>query len=238
VSEKRLPPIRDVVPFSTKNRVSTFRRLEVDFEGTALEQAIAERGKAEIQDAQASPADIQESSPPAVEATSDTPASVNVLQIESLPTGGTQPPLTQVERSSPTPITALPTKKQPLPVQAKAPAQPRPEADGASFEQFKRVYSRLISDGALRILQLVHSYSVGIGRASCIMTLDEITQILGLSRRQVSRIINDLEKSGFLYVPATYNTPTRKGLEMVFYTNPLDEKPATNRRFYYRDEED
>lgn len=40
---KEQPPIREVVPFKNKNRPSTFRKLNITFAGTALEQAIAQR---------------------------------------------------------------------------------------------------------------------------------------------------------------------------------------------------
>lgn len=41
------PPVRDVIPFKANNRPSTFRRLKLDFAGTALEQALAEKEIAE-----------------------------------------------------------------------------------------------------------------------------------------------------------------------------------------------
>lgn len=45
--EQSPPPLREVTPYKPGKRQSTFRRLNVDFAGTALEQALEERNRAE-----------------------------------------------------------------------------------------------------------------------------------------------------------------------------------------------
>ncbi len=42
------PPVRDVVPYKHGKRQSTFRKLNIDFSGTALEQAIALQAQASV----------------------------------------------------------------------------------------------------------------------------------------------------------------------------------------------
>ena len=42
------PPVRDVVPYKQGKRQSTFRKLNIDFSGTALEQAIALQEQASL----------------------------------------------------------------------------------------------------------------------------------------------------------------------------------------------
>ena len=42
MSKEQSPPVRNVVPYKPGKRISTFRRLNLDFAGTALEQALAE----------------------------------------------------------------------------------------------------------------------------------------------------------------------------------------------------
>ena len=49
------PPVRDVIPFKASKRPSTFRRLKLDFTGTALEQALAEKEIAEREEANSNP---------------------------------------------------------------------------------------------------------------------------------------------------------------------------------------
>lgn len=61
------PPVRDVVPYKPGKRVSTFRRLKIDFAGTALEQALAQRDQSSsvasnISDINGGSADILNSS--------------------------------------------------------------------------------------------------------------------------------------------------------------------------------
>ncbi|HLM54868.1 MAG TPA: hypothetical protein VK422_01990, partial [Pyrinomonadaceae bacterium] len=51
---KEFPPVREVVPFKAGKRQSTFRKLNLDFSGTALEEALArqeQQGEAEDQEA-------------------------------------------------------------------------------------------------------------------------------------------------------------------------------------------
>ncbi|HXG64285.1 MAG TPA: hypothetical protein VNO70_04200 [Blastocatellia bacterium] len=47
MSKEQLPPVREVKSFKPGKRVSTFRRLNIDFAGTALEQALAEKERLE-----------------------------------------------------------------------------------------------------------------------------------------------------------------------------------------------
>lgn len=47
MSKEQSPPVREVVPFKSGKRQSTFRRINIDFAGTALEQALAEKDRLE-----------------------------------------------------------------------------------------------------------------------------------------------------------------------------------------------
>ena len=50
---KESPPVREVVPFKPGKRQSTFRKLNLDFAGTALEEALARQQQQEVSDEKA-----------------------------------------------------------------------------------------------------------------------------------------------------------------------------------------
>ncbi len=45
------PRVREIIPYKSGKRPSTFRKLNIDFAGTALEQALAQREQANLNDA-------------------------------------------------------------------------------------------------------------------------------------------------------------------------------------------
>lgn len=128
---KESPPVREVVPFKPGKRQSTFRKLNLDFAGTALEEALALRQQQEEVRAQI----ISEVTPltPVIGVRDDTEKAEPPVDSPSLLT-----PLTPV--TSDTPVTGVKRKEKKLP----PPSEGR--QDAAPTRDFTRAANSIVRD--------------------------------------------------------------------------------------------
>lgn len=107
---------------------------------------------------------------------------------------------------------------------------------GAEFEKHFGDWRPFLTQGQISILEALFDMTHAQGNTDCFTSNARLAAAAGISARQTSHILNDLERLGFIARLETFNTRTKKGTILrLFLTRQMTPLNVT-RRYHLVDE--
>jgi DNA-binding MarR family transcriptional regulator len=107
---------------------------------------------------------------------------------------------------------------------------------GAEFEKHFGDWRPFLTQGQISVLEALFDMTHALGHSDCFTSNARLATAAGISARQTSNILNDLERFGFIVRLETFNTRTKKGTILrLFLTRQMTPMNVT-RRYHLIDE--
>jgi hypothetical protein len=107
---------------------------------------------------------------------------------------------------------------------------------GADFERYFGEWKPFLTYGQISVLEALFDMTHAQEQAECFTSNAKIARAAGISARQTSAILKDLEHFGFIARLETFNTRTKKGTVFHLYLT-RQPTPASVKRVYHLEDE-
>jgi hypothetical protein len=107
---------------------------------------------------------------------------------------------------------------------------------GADFERHFGEWKPFLTQGQISVLEALFDMTYARDQAECFTSNAKVAQAAGISIRQTSAILKDLERFGFIARLETFNTRTRKGTIFRLYLT-RQATPVSGKRVYHLEDE-
>lgn len=145
-------------------------------------------------------------------------------------------PEPHIEHLSPTPIgdEACLTERNETGAINNSPNRRSPR--GAGFERYFGEWKPFLTQGQISVLEALFDMTHAQEQAECFTSNAKIARAAGISARQTSAILKDLERFGFIARLETFNTRTKKGT--IFHLHLTRQAtPVSVKRVYHLEDE-
>lgn len=111
-------------------------------------------------------------------------------------------------------------------------ATPPPTAGvfDAHFGQWKP----FLSEAQMCVLEALYNMTHAKGVSECLTSMPKLAAAAGVSERQTYNVVKELERTGFIERPETFNTPTKKGTVFRLLLSRRT-TPGPERRYHFGD---
>lgn len=137
-----------------------------------------------------------------------------------------------------------PDEPAPAAVRETAPASevvPRAEAGEATpllvagvFDAHFGPWRPFLSEAQMCVLEALYNMTHAKGVSECMTSMSKLAAAAGVSERQTYNVVKELERTGFIERPETFNTPTKKGTVFRLHLTRRT-TPGPERRYYFGD---
>ena len=91
-----------------------------------------------------------------------------------------------------------------------------------------------LSEAQMCVLEALYNMTHARGVGECLTSMPRLAGAAGISERQTYNVVKELERTGFIERPETFNTPTKKGtIFRLFLTRRTT--PGAKRRYHFGD---
>lgn len=111
-------------------------------------------------------------------------------------------------------------------------AMPPPVAEvfDAHFGQWRP----FLSEAQMCVLEALYNMTHAKGISECLTSMPKLAAASGVSERQTYNVVKELERTGFIERPETFNTPTKKGTVFRLLLSRRT-TPSPTRRYHFGD---
>jgi DNA-binding MarR family transcriptional regulator len=107
---------------------------------------------------------------------------------------------------------------------------------GAEFEKHFGDWRPFLTQGQISVLEALFDLTHAQGNSDCFTSNARLAATAGISSRQTSHILNDLERFGFIARLETFNTRTKKGTVLRLFLTRQMAPLSVTRRYHLIDE--
>lgn len=136
------------------------------------------------------------------------------------------------EAASPTTQEAVPVLEVVAPQAEVEEVMPPPVAGvfDAHFGQWRP----FLSEAQMCVLEALYNMTHAKGVSECLTSMPKLAAAAGVSERQTYNVVKELERTGFIERPETFNTPTKKGTVFRLLLSRRT-TPGPERRYHFGD---
>lgn len=118
---------------------------------------------------------------------------------------------------------------------------PRAEAGEATTPPVTGVFDAhfgqwrpFLSEAQMCVLEALYNMTHAKGVSECLTSMPKLAAAAGVSERQTYNVVKELERTGFIERPETFNTPTKKGTVFRLLLSRRT-TPGPERRYHFGD---
>lgn len=218
---KRRPPGLVITP-------PTPRPVGEDHPARLLFREAIESAKEPADSPSAHETETVEAPAPVGEAVSPSPPQVEPLQIfKELREAATVPEVAADVEEGPTPTPENEVRREEV-LEETAPE------GGGNFDAHFGQWRPFLSEAQMCVLEALYNMTHARGVAECLTSMPKLAGAAGVSERQTYNVVKELERTGFIERPETYNTPTKKGTVFRLLLSRRT-TPGPERRYHFGD---
>jgi len=91
-----------------------------------------------------------------------------------------------------------------------------------------------LSEAQMCVLEALYNMTHAKGVTECLTSMPKLAAAAGVSERQTYNVVKELERTGFIERPETFNTPTKKGTVFRLLLSRRT-TPGPERRYHFGD---
>ena len=91
-----------------------------------------------------------------------------------------------------------------------------------------------LSEAQMCVLEALYNMTHAKGVSECLTSMPKLAAAAGVSERQTYNVVKELERTGFIERPETFNTPTKKGTVFRLLLSRRT-TPGPERRYHFGD---
>lgn len=91
-----------------------------------------------------------------------------------------------------------------------------------------------LSEAQMCVLEALYNLTHAKGVSECLTSMPKLAAAAGVSERQTYNVVKELERTGFIERPETFNTPTKKGTVFRLLLSRRT-TPGPERRYHFGD---
>ncbi|MDQ3803885.1 MAG: helix-turn-helix domain-containing protein [Acidobacteriota bacterium] len=109
-----------------------------------------------------------------------------------------------------------------------------PSPDAGNFDMHFGQWKPFLSEAQMCLLEALYNMTHAKGVAECLTSMPKLAEAAGISERQTYNVVKELERTGFIERPETFNTPMKKGtIFRLLLTRRTT--PGPERRYHFGD---
>lgn len=114
------------------------------------------------------------------------------------------------------------------------PAEDVSAPNAGTFNEHFAQWRPFLSEAQMCVLEALFNMTHAQGISECLTSMPKLAAAAGVSERQTYNVVKELERTGFIERPETFNTPTKKG---TVFRLLLDRRttPGPERRYHFGD---
>jgi hypothetical protein len=91
-----------------------------------------------------------------------------------------------------------------------------------------------LSEAQMCVIEALYNMTHAKGASECLTSMPKLAAAAGVSERQTYNVVKELERTGFIERPETFNTPTKKGTVFRLLLSRRT-TPSPERRYHFGD---
>lgn len=103
--------------------------------------------------------------------------------------------------------------------------------NAGAFKEYFSQWRPFLSEAQMCVLEALFNMTHALGISECLTSMPKLSAAAGVSERQTYNVVKELERTGFIERPETFNTATKKGTVFRLLLNRRT-TPGPERRYY------